>query len=517
MSIKTCFNNKGVHRLFFLIALFALVFSFPVLAAKGKITITGSRLVAKGKTIRLSADQDVSWESSNPSVVMVSGKGKVKGLQAGSAVITATSKKNQAVKAQIKIRVKKKAVRKIKVSVKDLSLDVTQKPSASIKARAVPAKAAQKFTWSSNAPEVAKVSSGGSVTALKPGKAVLTCRAVDGSKKKVSIRVTVTNQEEEERERKRREEQEEKDRKEQEKKDREEQQRAEAAAKEAAYCNILLIGNSYTHDEFGYVPALLKEFFPSLKFRIGLLYTGGCSLALHHSNLTSNGSYQTYSEYTSEDTCWTHKSNVPLSEVITKYTWKIVTLQQYSGLQGDYTSMQPYLEALLSGYAKKMGRQPVFLYVFPHVRGSKNSLISSSTGTTAAAYASYVQIVKTVMGTYRFTGMIPSATAIENARTTALGQLGDGGDMTSDTTHLQDGLPCLVANYCSFLKLLPYIGIGQVDLYKSRILPTKAWIAAQKVPGADGKSVGATEENRQLAAKCALKAVQEPWSVSSIS
>ena len=33
------------------------------------------------------------------------------------------------------------------------------------------------------------------------------------------------------------------------------------------YVNILLVGNSYTQDEFGYVPALLKELLPDLKSR----------------------------------------------------------------------------------------------------------------------------------------------------------------------------------------------------------------------------------------------------------
>ena len=73
-----------------------------------------------------------------------------------------------------------------------------------------------------------------------------------------------------------------------------------------------------------------------------------------------------------------------------------------------------------------------------------------------------------------------------------------------------------MANYCSFLRLLPYIGKSAVDLTKSHILPTKNWVAAQSVPGADGKSVGATEANRLLAVKCALKAVQTPFTITSI-
>ena len=482
-----------------LISLFASL-SQSAQAATKKITITGSKCVAKGKSIRLTANQDVTWKSSNPQVAKVYKKGKVKGLRPGKAVIIATSRENPSVRKRFKIKVYKKAVKRIKLSAKTLTLDVTKAPSAKVTAKATPRKAAQKFEWSSSAPKIADVSSSGVVKALQAGKARITCQAVDGSKKKVTFTVTVTDQVKEEAERKKKEEEERKKR-------------------EAAYWNILLVGNSFTQDEFGYVPALLKEYFPSLKFRIGLLYTGGASLELHYNNLIGKGAYQQYSEYTSESTSWTHKQSVRLSEVITKYTWKIVTFQQASAHQGDYATMSPYITKLMNGYTEKIGSKPIYLFVFPHVRGSGNDQIKQfNPAATATAYKKHVKIVQNnVMQLKLFKGVIPNATALENARTVAsLKGLGSGGDMTSDTMHLQDGLPCLVANYCSFLRLLQFIGKSQVDLTKSHILPTKKWVAAQSVPGADGKSVGATEANRLLAVKCALKAVQSPFTITTI-
>lgn len=491
---------------FFSIILFIPLFiprfsssSQSVYAATKKITITGSKCVAKGKSIRLTADQPVTWKSSNPTIAKVYKKGKVKGLRPGKAVIIATSKENPSVRKRIKIKVYKKAVKRITLSVKTLNLDVTKAPIAEVTAKATPKKAAQKFEWSSSAPKIAAVSSSGVVKALQAGTARITCQAMDGSKKKAIFAVTVTDKVKEEKERKKKEEEERK-------------------KKEAAYWNILLVGNSFAQDEFGYVPALLKEFFPSLKFRIGLLFTGGASLELHYNNLNGNGAYQQYSEYTSESTKWTHQQSVRLSDVISKYAWKIVTFQQASAYQGDYATMKPYIKKLMDGYTKKMGRTPVYLYVFPHIRGSKNEQITKlNPATTAAAYQKYVAIVQTVLKSFSFKGVIPNATAIENARTVAsLNTLGSGGDMTYDTWHLQDGLPCLVANYCSFLRLLPFMGLSQPDLTKSRILPTKTWIAAQSVPGADNNAVGVTEANRLLAVKCALKAVQAPYAITKI-
>lgn len=369
--------------------------------------------------------------------------------------------------------------------------------------------------------------------ALKAGKARITCQAVDGSKKKASFIVTVTDKAKEEAQKKeaarRKAEEERKAKAEAERKAKAEAERkakAEAerkakeeaerkAKEEAAYWNILLVGNSYTQDEFGYVPALLKQYFPSLKFRIGLLYTGGCSLELHYNNLTRNGAYQQYSEYTSESTRWEHKSGVLLSDVIKKYAWKIVTFQQYSRYQDKADTILPYIANLMKGYTEKMGRRPVFLYVFPHVN---SAFAQESYGTTAAAYATFVSVTQQVLNSssFRFDGVIPNATAIENARKTSLGVLGDKNDMTSDGTHLQDGMPCLVANYCSFLRLLPYMGLGQPNLNQV-LLPTASWVAAQSVPGADGHSVGATKENWSLAVRCAQMAVQNPLTITNIS
>lgn len=139
------------------VLLFAVLMAVPSQAASKKITITGSKHVAKGKTIRLSADQDVVWSSSNPKIAKVYKKGKVKGLRPGKVVITAVSKENPAVKAKIKIRVYPKAVKRIYLSVNALSLDVTRVPSASVKVKAKPKKAAQKFAWSSSNPAVAEV------------------------------------------------------------------------------------------------------------------------------------------------------------------------------------------------------------------------------------------------------------------------------------------------------------------------------------------------------------------------
>ena len=483
--------------LFVIMTLFALYCALQVQAAE-RITITGSNVVAKGKIIQLKADQKVKWKSSRPNIAKVSKNGRVRGIRPGTAVITATSRKNPAIKRRIRICVKKKAAQRLKLSENSVTLDLTRDPVITLSAAATPLKAAQVFEWSSSDEDTVYVSRDGVVRARKEGSAQITCMTIDGSKKRVTVSVTVTDKAREER---------------------------EAAELEASYWNILLIGNSYTQDEFSYVPFFMKEYFPGLRFRIGILHQGGCNLATHYYNLMNDGSYSLYSEYTSEDSEWNSVRNVHLSQVISKYRWKIVTLQQSSALQGDYSTMEPYIKALMDGYTQKIGSRPKYLYVFPHLRGSGNEEMYAEVDprTTETLYKKFVPVAQKVVKEFGFDGIIQNATAIENARKTSLNSLSSGqdGDMTEDSSsHLREGIPCLVANYCSFLRLLPYMGLPQVGLDRSCLYPTTAWVSSQKIPGKDGSSVGAAgdnaEKNKLLAAKCAEAAVQKPYEITII-
>ncbi len=155
------------------------------------ITITGSKYVAKGKKITLEADQPVTWKTSDKKVATVTSGGVVKGIKAGKVTITAVSKANKKVTKAWKMTVTKKPVSSIKITGKPsvLSLDGTK--TVTLKAVASPSSAAQSFTWKSNHPEIAKVSSKGKVTAVKPGIAKITATATDGSKKKATFTITV--------------------------------------------------------------------------------------------------------------------------------------------------------------------------------------------------------------------------------------------------------------------------------------------------------------------------------------
>ena len=141
-----------------------------------KITVDAYTPLKVGDTKQLTVkfqpedptNKSVIWASSNPEVATVSSKGLVTRLKAGSADITATEQ-------EMGFR----AVFQLTVSVKDISLDITDKEitgigSLQLKTTVSPENATNKtITWISDNPEVAKVSQTGRVSTLKAGVATI--------------------------------------------------------------------------------------------------------------------------------------------------------------------------------------------------------------------------------------------------------------------------------------------------------------------------------------------------------
>ena len=72
-----------------------------------------------------------------------------------------------------------------------IKLDKSNKDTAKLFAVLLPEDAAQNVTWKSNKTGIAKVSSGGVVSPVAPGTAVITATAKDGSGRSASVTVKV--------------------------------------------------------------------------------------------------------------------------------------------------------------------------------------------------------------------------------------------------------------------------------------------------------------------------------------
>ena len=152
--------------------------------------------VAKGKkvklktTIKILKNKKVKFKSKNPKVARVTAKGIVKGIKKGKTKIVVSSKSNPKIKKTIKVVVYKKAVKKIKLNKKNISLKKNQqfKLVASISPKKNVSKV---LSYKSSNKKVATVTKKGIIKAVAAGTAKITVKATDGSKKKATCQVTV--------------------------------------------------------------------------------------------------------------------------------------------------------------------------------------------------------------------------------------------------------------------------------------------------------------------------------------
>ncbi len=134
-------------------------------------------------------DKRVTWSSSDTSVAKVDSNGKVTGVKPGNAVITCTTR-NGGYKASCAVTVKP-VIKTTSVSLNRTSGSMYAGTYYKFTATVKPDNASiKKLSWSSSDAKIIKVNSKGEILALKPGKAVITCKTVDTGKT-ASCTVTV--------------------------------------------------------------------------------------------------------------------------------------------------------------------------------------------------------------------------------------------------------------------------------------------------------------------------------------
>ena len=192
---------------------------------------------------------------------------------------------------------------------------------------------------------------------------------------------------------------------------------------------ILAIGNSFSDDAMEHLAEILVgEGYTD--FVLGNLYVGGCSMDGHKARIISGA--KDYSFRLNTGSGWTTvKESIQYGLDYTD--WDVVTIQQVSGNSGipeSYDSMQFIID-----YVRD--RVDPFVKIFFHMTWAYQS---SSGHADFAKYnkdqmTMYNAIINTtqtlVVGNWNIEGYIPSGTAIQNLRTSYLGDT-----LTRDGYHL---------------------------------------------------------------------------------
>ncbi len=172
------------------------------LATGVSITFSSVTLEAgKTKTLEASvspssaSDKTVTWSSSNEKVATVNSNGTIKGIAAGTATITATSKDGNA-SSSCKVTVKQPATSIVLKSTSGTDLSKTTMKiavgsSKTVKATLQPSNVTNPdVTWSTSDKKIATVSSKGVVKGIKAGTVKITATSGDGAvSKTIKIKI----------------------------------------------------------------------------------------------------------------------------------------------------------------------------------------------------------------------------------------------------------------------------------------------------------------------------------------
>ena len=125
------------------------------------------------------ANRTVTWSSSNHNVATVNSSGRVTGISAGTAVITATTANGLTATSVITVRHTDQFPTSITLDRTAATLNIHS--SIILHATVFPSTATNRtVTWSSSSPHIAQVNSSGRVTGISAGTAVITAMTVNG-------------------------------------------------------------------------------------------------------------------------------------------------------------------------------------------------------------------------------------------------------------------------------------------------------------------------------------------------
>lgn len=260
-----------------------------------------------------------------------------------------------------------------------------------------------------------------------------------------------------------------------------------AQQKNTNILKVLAIGNSFSEDGIeNYLYDLAKA--ANKQIIIGNMYIGGAPVKLHVNNAQSNKKAYAYRKINLEGQKKNTKG-VSLEEALKDEDWDFISLQQASPLSGQYDVIMQSLPQLVE-YVKNLVPQAKLVYhqTWAYQQDSKHKGFVNYDKSQTKMYSGIVDATKKIDKSKVFTFVVPAGTAIQNARTSSVGDT-----YTRDGYHLE-------LNYGRFTAACTwYEKLFGLDVRKNPWKPEKV-----------------TDLQAKIAKEAAHKAVKKPFKVSKV-
>ena len=252
---------------------------------------------------------------------------------------------------------------------------------------------------------------------------------------------------------------------------------------------ILAIGNSFSQDA---VEQYLHELAEAegISTIIGNMFIGGCSLERHVKNARDNASAYAYRKI-GTDGKKREKGKMSLEAVLADEAWDYVSLQQASPFSGMYETYEASLPELIEYVKARLPKKTKLMLhqTWAYASTSKHSGFKNYNCNQLTMYQAIADAVKKAAKANKIKIVIPSGTAIQNARTSFIGD-----HLNRDGYHL--------------------------DVKIGRYTAACTWferIFKHNVVGNPYAPEGLDEVRKAVAQKAAHAAVKHPYKVTELS
>lgn len=252
---------------------------------------------------------------------------------------------------------------------------------------------------------------------------------------------------------------------------------------------VLAIGNSFSEDGIeNYLYDLAKA--DGQQVIIGNMYIGGAPIELHVKNAKEDKATYSYRKVGLDGKKVTTK-DVSISQAIADEEWDYISLQQASPFSGQYDVIMKDLPELIS-YVKSLKKPQtklVYHQTWAYQHDSNHSGFANYDNSQAKMYAGIVDASKKISKMKDFSMVIPAGTAIQNARTSSVGD-----HYTRDGYHLE-------LNYGRFTAACTwYEKLFGKDVRKNSYKPEKV-----------------TQQQAEIAKQAAHKSIKKPFKISKVN
>lgn len=194
---------------------------------------------------------------------------------------------------------------------------------------------------------------------------------------------------------------------------------------------ILAIGNSFSRD------AIEQNLHDLAKADgdtaiIGNLFIGGCSLERHAGNIKGDKHEYVYRKI-GADGKRVEKTKASIADALADDKWDYVSLQQASPFSGMYEKYEPYLPGIIKYVKERIpGKSKIILHqTWAYAQNATNTGFRNYGNDQMKMYRAIVDANKRAAKLGKIKTIIPAGTAVQNARTSFIGD-----NMNRDGYHL---------------------------------------------------------------------------------